>query len=342
MAITTPSSIQISKDYELLVPNMAAQPLKKALENLNFLWKWHRPAVVDVCPTMDTTIGRHTLVYPIMPSADGLRHTFEIRLMPSNTSTCQITVDYTTNYTGGGTAWVNIYTVNPATTAATLLTRSDTNLTIPATAVALRFDFNAAAGTIAPQHILVYPAPNAPSAGIKASGFIPFDDGMLTATGAPVHTEILNRCKLSAMKLLRDRKQQVISFLQKEGGTPWITCPSDKPPIQANAVYQSFQDLPAVRLFFPFQGPDVTIDLRVLADVDAGGTADLVRVRQLGVTNANAVTFDASGSIESGTLGLHLQGSGLERYADLAIAARTTAGNHTRLRAVGGWWTPGD
>ncbi len=282
------------------------------------------------------------MVYPISPSLDNLRHNFEIRLVPSDTSTCQIVVDYTTSYTGGGTTWVNVYSVNPATTASSLLTRVDTNLTIPSDAVALRFDFQAAAGTIDPQHILVYPAPADAAPGIKSSGFIPFDSGMLTTTGAPIHTELINRCKRSAVALLRDRQQQVISFLQKESGTPWTDCPSDKSIIQAAAVYQTFQDLPAVRVFFPFQGPDITINLLVLADVSAGATQGLIRVRQLEVPNANAAILDASGSIESATLLLHLQGNGLERYADISIAAKTTAGNHTRLRAISAYWRPGE
>lgn len=340
--ITTPSTIQVTPATGLLVPPMAAQPLRRALENLNYLYKWHRPPLVDVCPTCATAGGRGTFVYPIAPSADGLRYNFEHRIMPSNNSTCAITVDYTTAYAGGATAWTNIYASNPATTANTLLTQQDNAQTVPANAVALRVDYQAAAGTIAPQHLLVYPAPDAPTAGIKACGFRPFDDGMLTATGAPVHTELVNRCKLSALAVLRDRRQQALTFLQVETGTPWIVCPSDKGTILSGALYEAFNDLPPVRLFLPYQGPDVQLTVAVLADVDAGGTAGLVRVHQVNHPQGEEVTFAADGAINTANLTVHLSGSGTDRYADLAIGAKCTHGNKTRLRAVSAYWRPGD
>lgn len=339
MAITTPAGIQISKDYQLLVPAMAKQPLQRALENLNYLWKFHRPALVDVCPNVDLARGGHTMVYPIAPSADGLRYDFEHRIMPTANSNCAITVDYTTAYAGGGTDWVNIYAVNPATTANTLLTHNDASLVIPATAVALRVDYLVAAGNIAPQHILIHPAPSNAVAGIQASGFTPFDNGLLVGqTGAPVHTEYLNRCKISALSLLRDRRQQVLSFLQRDAGVPWSPCPPAAPVVD----YTQFQDLPAVRVFLPFQGPDATIAISALADVDAGGTANLISVRQVGVPDANQATFAANGAINTANLVLHLQGQGLDRYADLAIGAKITASNNTYLRAVSAYWRPGD
>jgi len=341
MPITTPTGIQISKQDQILVPAMAKQPLQRALENLNYLWKFHRPALVDVCPNIDISLGRsiHTLVYPITPSADGLRYDFEHRIVPTATSTCNITVDYTTAYAGAGTVWVNIYAVAAlATVANTLLTRNDASLVIPATAVALRVDYFAAAGDIAPQHILIHPAPSNAVAGIQPSGFIPFHDGLLVGnTGAPVHTEFLNRCKISSLSLLRDRRQQVLSFLQCDAGVPWTECPG------ANAVdYTEFQDIAPVRLFFPHQWPTVTISIHALADVSAGATPDLIRVRQVAAPNAAQAIFAASGAIVTANLTLQLQGQGLERYADVAIGAKRTVGNSTRLRAISGYWRPGD
>ena len=48
MSITTPAAIQVSTPGQLLVPSMLAQPLQRALENLNYLWKWHRPPLVAI------------------------------------------------------------------------------------------------------------------------------------------------------------------------------------------------------------------------------------------------------------------------------------------------------
>jgi len=327
MAITTPAGIQITSTSGLMLPTMGKQPLQRALENLNYLWKFHRPPLVDVCLNPSTT--RDYFVIPIMPSADGLDYTAVHRLMPTNTTTCNITIDYCTAYTGGGTTWHNLLNINPATTAATLLTRSDT-ITIPSTAVALRIYYDPAAGTIFPHHLLVYPSPGDAVAGIKAgSGFVPFDDGLLNgATGAPVHTEHLNRCKLSTLAVLRDRRQNCLSMVQRDSSDPL-----------AKRTVESWGGLPVVRAFFPFQGDTVTIDLRVLADVSAGGTAGLIRVSQVG---GQAVTFAANGAIQSDTLTLTLQGDGPLKYADIEIACKATTGHTTKPRAIMGFWRPTD
>lgn len=342
VAILTPSTLQVTSQAGLLVPAMAADPLRTALQNLNYLWRQYRPPLVDLCPNVAVTGGRAKLVYPIWPSQDGIKYNVEHRLMPSWTTTATITVDYCTSYTGGTTTWTNLATSSTATTANVLLTKLDNGLVIPANAVALRFDYQVALGTCAAEHVLVYPAADACTVGIKPSGFVPFDDGMLAVAGAPIHTELLNRCKRSTLAIVRDRRQQVLSFGQVETGTTWTVCPPDKAPIDAPASYEQFRDLPAVRIWLPYQGPTVVVALRVLADVDAGATADLIRVRQLGVQDAQSISFSASGAIVSGTLRLNLQGQGLSRYADIAIAARRTTGNSTRLRAVSAYWTPGD
>src|SRR3989304_2718846 len=109
MAITTPAGIQITSTSGLMLPTMGKQPLQRALENLNYLWKFHRPPLVDVCLNPSTT--RDYFVIPIMPSADGLDYTAVHRLMPTNTTKCNITIDYCTASTGGGTTWDNLRTI---------------------------------------------------------------------------------------------------------------------------------------------------------------------------------------------------------------------------------------
>lgn len=341
MTITTPGSIQVTDDSVLIVPSMAAEPLQTALENLNYLWKWHRPPLVDVCPTLDSTAGagRWTVIVPIIPSADGIRYAFQARLMPSATSTLTITVDYAT--TASMSSWTNIYSSTPGTTAATLLTHTDSDMVIPATAVALRLDYQVAAGTLYLHHVLVVPGPADAAAGITASGFVPFDDGLLSLTGAPIHTELLDRVKLSTLAVLRDRRQNAFSFCQKSSGTPVVV-----------ATNTTFGGLPVVRAWFPYQGPTVQVEWRVLADVSAGGTTGLIQVKQVGHPKGEIRTFGASGSIESGSqvvagggtstdpMTLHLQGTGAMRYADLELSAKATSGNSTYLRAAMAWWRP--
>lgn len=340
MAITAPATLQVSKEWQLALPKMAQQPLRRVLEDLNHLWKFHSPPLASVCYTAAPTLGRAVrFVIPITPSTDGLEHTVEHRLLPSATSNCQIDVDYTTSYAGGGTVWVNIYGVNPATTAATLLTQVDTGKTIPATARALRVTYTPAAGNVTLHHLLVYPRPTAaPAVGIKTSGFIPFDDGLLThADRAPVHTEWLNRLRKSAVALLRDRRQNCLSFVQEEATA------NTRVVITATA----FVAFPRVRVYFPGQtSKSLTVEVKILATVSAGATASLVMVQQVpsfGTPDATkSATFAADNAINSATLTLWLEGDGLGRFADLEISAKATAGNSTYLLAVMATWKPGD
>ena len=345
MTITTNGSVAVTGDSALLVPAMAATPLQTALENLNYLYKWHRPALVDYCPTADDLQTRNTFVIPIIPSVDGMRYTFQHRLVAANTSTVAIKVEYTT--TAAMTVWSSIYTdAAVATTAATLLVNSKADQVIPADAVALRVDYDMAAGFLYCHQILVLPGPAAPTAGILTSGFVLFDDGMLAAAGAPVHTELVNRCKLSTLAVLRDRYQCAFSFGQKDGAV-LIPTPSFLPPADTD-----WFALPTVRAWFPWQGPDVTVEWRALATVSGGATTSLVRVRQVNVTNGEVRVFAADGAIQAGAqivagggvstdaMTLHLQGDGAMRYADLELSGRATAGNQTSVRAAFAFWRP--
>jgi len=334
--ITTTSAIQFVTDGELYVPPMAAQPLKTALENLNYLWKWHRPPLVDLCPTRNVAADRGFVAHiPIRPSADGLSYTFETRILPFATSTCTVKIEYCTTYAGAGTTWTNLATTaGIATTAHTHLTHTDASLTIPAAAVALRLTVTAAgSGYLRVDHFLVYPTPVAPVAGIASgSGFVPFDDGLLGAAGAPIHTELINRCKLSAVAVTRDRWQMAVSFVQQAESTVAYPCSGST----------TWTALPPMRVYLPGQ-TNGHLYLHVLATVDAGATADLVRIRQIGVAGGLAATFNADETLDANGFDVFVQRPGeLGAYVDLEIACRNTAGNTTSLRTVVGFWRPND
>jgi len=333
--ITTPTGIQISGSSQLWLPAMAQEPLKTALENLNYLMQWHRPPLVSWCYTNHEALTRSsTYIVPVMPSVDGLRYNLEHRFVCSNAAqSVTVTVDETATYAGstGGTTWSNLYSqvVVSSSTAGGLTTHEKTAQPINTTTTALRITLGApGAGDRTDHHLLCYPAPDAPSAGIKTSGATPFDDGLITHPDlAPLHTEWLNRCKKTAVAVLTDRKQMCLSFGQDETNQPyqWST-------------KSTFQALPAARIWLPNQGPTCTIDLRVLGTVAAGVATGLIEVRQVGGKTA---TFNASGSIESGTLELKMKGEGLMTYADVEVAVSRTPGNTTKLLAISGYYTPG-
>ncbi len=338
MAITTPSDIIISSASQLWLPSMAQEPLKTALENANYLMRWHQPPLASVCFTAENALTRSSIyIVPVMPSADALRYSLEHRLVCTNASqSVTVTVDETATYAGAGTSWSNIYSqaVTTSSTAGGLTTHTKSNQPIAATTTALRVTYTApAAGSRNDHHVLVYPSPSAPSAGIQPSGAVPFDDGLIThGDEAAIHTEWINRCKTTAVAILTDRKQNALSFCQDETNQLH----------QWNSKGTDFYPLPPGRVWFPNQGPTVTLDLRVLGKVDGGANTDLLRVRQVGVPGAKTVTFNADETIKSGTLEVKLQGSGLMTYADLELAVKRTTGNKTRLMSAMAFWTPGD
>ncbi len=334
MAIVTPAGVGIVPQWQMLLPQMVAQPLQTALRNLNYLHKYHQPALVTACVTSDPLLTRASEYHvPIIPSADGLRYTFETRFVCSNaTQTVNVSLDYCTTYAGGATVWTNLTANNVITGGAgTLTTRTDANLTIPATAVALRWTLTApGAGSRTDHHLLCYPTPSDATATAYASGFRCFDDGLfLDADDAPVHTEWLNRCKSSASAVLRDRKQMAFSFVQEYRTDPRIIRSG------ATAIYSA---RPIGRAFFPNQAATATLDVRVIAGVSAGTTAGLVSLAQVGGAKT---AFAASGNIESGTLVVQFDGKGLLTGADLQFSFGNTAGNTTRPFAIVAFYTPG-
>lgn len=333
MAIVTPTDVGIVPQWQMLLPQMVAQPLQTALRNLNYLHRFHRPALVSAAVNADPLLTRASEYHvPVIPSADGIRYTFETRFLCSNaTQTVNVSLDYCTTYAGGATVWTNLTANNVVTGGAgTLTTRTDADLTVPATAVALRWTLTApGAGTRTDHHLLCYPTPAAPTATAYASGFRCFDDGLyLAANDAPVHTEWLNRCKASAAAIVQDRKQMAFSFVQEYRTAPRLTR-------NAGTLEGAF---PIGRAFFPNQKGTTDLAVRVIAGVSAGATAGLISLAQVGGAKT---ALAASGNIESGTLNVQINGNGLLSYADLQFWLKYTAGNTTRPWAIVAYYTPG-
>jgi len=341
MGITTPTKVQIAKEWELLLPDMGAQPLQKALENINYHWKHYRPAMTSAGMTADpalTRTGEYHWPVVVSQQTGGMRYSFEVRFVCSNASqNVTVSVDYTTAYVAGGASvWVAICSdvVVSNGTGGLLTTHQKADQAVPVTAVALRLQLTApAAGDRTDHHVLAWPTPAATSAGLQAGGFAPFDDTLL-ASGqlAAIHTEWINRCKASHVALLNDRAQNAYSFLQEYRTAPrW-----------RRTDVTSWTPLPPMRIWLPGQSGTVTLAVKAIAEVNAGATADLVRFRQVGIGGSGAsVLIAASGAIETAALLVQVQGSGLLSVVDVELALRTTAGNTTRVFAVMAWHTPG-
>lgn len=347
MAITTPTSLQVPSAYETMLPKMAKQPLLKLLEDLNYLYRYHRPPLASVCLTTAGALTRTAkFVIPIVPSADGIQYAFESRNLCSAACNLSLTIDYCETYAyNSGAPWTNIVDHTGAHALAIggagLSTQVDLAL-VPANATALRLSVAVDAGNVTPQHLLVYPAPDAPTVASYPSGFILFDDGLLSSgQHAPITTEHLNRCRVSPDAIRRDRWQNLYSWAQEE--------------VQANsrAVLNNlseFTHFPKVRCYLPGQaqaanqGVQVTVKAVVTTD-DATQTGSAVLIQDLSSGAGvyfNAETTTGTVTVQSATMSVAPQGQGLMRYVDLELSGLTATAQKTYIHSLMVFWRPGD
>lgn len=346
MAITTPTSLQVPSAYETMLPKMARQPLQKVLEDLNYLYCSHRPALASVCLSTAGAIARTTkFIIPITPSADGFKYGFESRIYCSTACNLSIVIDYCTAYSYDTSGpWTNIIDHTGvrliAVAGAGLVTQVDTGV-IPATAVALRLQFSVSAGNHTPHHFLTYPKPDAPTPTVYPSGFVLFDDGLLSSgQHSPIHTELLNRCKTSADVVRRDRWQCLFSWAQEE------------PQASAAVVLSNVNVLtafPRVRCWLPGQAltPAKNITVKVFAIVTTDDTSTgTAKVQLSQVETGNGIYFDAERAaavtLQSTTMQLATQGTDTMRYVELELSGMTAVTKKTYIHSLVVLWRPGD
>lgn len=332
MAVSTPTSISVTDATGLILPTMAAEPLGTALRNGNYLYIRHAPQLVSVCP-ISTWAGTrtHTYIVPILPSADALPYLFAHRLLPAYNGTADVTVEWAATMAG---PWTAIY---PATATAAMTSgtwhRHEHTTTIPAAARLLRVTY-AVGGDCIVGHILAVPnvdvtaVPFVSPWGQTASGFRVFDDALLAGVaGAPVNTEMLDRCRRNAVRVLRDRYQMAFSVVQDSTATARYRSPSPgagKKMLLGHARMW----IPALR-----GGAKGTLDVRAVASVDgAGATADLVIVQ----VGKKSLTLAADGTLQSGTI----QVTG--ELNDVRVRVNDNGTDNTSLLACVGLWRPGD
>ena len=331
-----PGDLSIVKASQYLAPPADEQPLRTILKNANWLYAKYQPPLVNVVWTAITIADRATqFVVPIIPSADGLTYTFrhmvEAHAFTPTNQPLSVTVE---EWVGG--AWSSLestgYTVSA--TDSTWITYSH-NDTINAAATMLRVSYDRQnSSEYQPGSLLVYPNPGAVGAGRKASGFWPFDNGLLTAAGAPLNVEHHNRASRNAAAVLADRAQMVASFAQ-ESTPSHVRWTSATTPI-ADGQWVKIGHAVAT---FPGQR-DPQVQVRALGSVSAGATDDLIMLRQVG---GDAVVLDADAAVDSGTLTLDLDNGGTDgARAELELYVRDTSGNTTYLHACCAFWVKGE
>lgn len=335
MTITTNTTLAITPDDGFTTPLMDQNPLLAALRNSNHLYRSFAPPAASVAP-LDGPLSRASTsyVFPVRPSADGIGYSLWHRLKPGATGTVDIKVETNTG-TDPTTGWSTAY--GPTTTASMtsgVWATVNHSVTIGATVRMLRVTYSAL-GSVSPlllSHLLLSPAPGAPTSGLKACGFLPFDEALLTDTSAPVCTEMLDRAQANAYALLYDRTQMVASLVQPYDTAPaWLghaAGPSWGPDWPMRLGRGS--------LCLPWQ-TKATVEVQALAFVSGGSVDALIEV----VIGGRVVMLDASGQLVTSTEQIELTG-GHDSSATVQVRVRSTVGNTTYLAAMAIIWRPGD
>ena len=340
MTITAPATMHIIPHGDFIQPAMGASSLLKVLENANHAYLYHQPALVSACFSagrgIDPTLS--TFIVPVLPSADGLEYGIAHTFIADTIGTLTRTV-YSNTGTDPSTGWSLVGADSSATAAGVRGFVDDGPYVIPSNTTMLKVTYAHGSDKWSPHHLLVYPKPSSLAAGLKSSGFYPFDDGLIShASGdASIHTEWLNRCKVNALALMSDRRQCAVSFLDDYDFREMV-CGE-----YSHASYTGSQTflLPTARVHIQGRGPQVVIDLKVVASVDGGATANLIRVQQKGMpggaSNAAPAFFAADGQLQSGQITVDCGLVDAGAYADLEIAVIATSGQKTRLHSLVGF-----
>lgn len=211
MTITTTTDFDVIPQDEFVQPLMLKTPIKTILENCNWLYRNHQPPLLSVVYTAKEDIPREDQVFEFgtSPSVDGFVYRFQ-HTIHTTTVGQTMEVEVEEYYSA---AWHTVYTQTATSVDDGTITFARDGA-INALTTRLRFTFSAGASDYIPLSSLVRPYPDAAIAGIKASGFIPFDDGMINTAQTPIHTEILNRVKDNVVSIIGDRKVCVLSFAQ--------------------------------------------------------------------------------------------------------------------------------
>ena len=333
MTITYPSAYSITPLGALISPEMDAAPVSTAMANANAAYQLHTPSIATHVYTADPDLTRQARFrVPLKPSADDLSYTFR-HIVRTGTGTTSVTITIEEQTSGGG--WSTIYGPTATAVSASSVEDITTTATIDPLTDEVRITYDRSTDPTTYDSVTIYPAANSPSARTDA-GFWPYDDGLLTASGAPINTELVNRPVRNVRAVLGDRAQCVLSFAQEDESTSganvrWDLTDSSTP----GGEWQTFGIVTASTPFWP-DGREITV--AALCSVDGGTTSERVRVRTLG---GGGVLLDGDGNVNRGTLVCKVNEPGtLAASVTLIVEARAASARKTWLHAVTGWYLP--
>jgi hypothetical protein len=280
----------ISPDELVHVP-YGASPLSKLGENINHLYRYHSPALVNLAlvNTGSATASSRTYIFAMPASTDAeppsatTNYRMEVHGFTDQSTTLtaqlwyqagQSTSTWSTAFSASGTVngdgWVR-------GTGALLTTVTHGKLVI-----------SAAAGNIVPHCVIIYPQAPLPQPTVKTDdGFIPYVSTVLeSVTGAGIHREMLNRFRENVRVILRSRRQAVFGYVDTETATHRFTNTNNSSAL----VAVTGAHLPGQR------GATITVRYRITGT--AGGTSNKVYLAELGGETV-ALTVDDTDRTET-------------------------------------------
>ncbi len=311
MSRPTPAGYTIENPAAFVLPPFAKSPIENALNNVNAAWLYHTPPLVQCLPADDygsTETAGATYLIPVTPSADALPYRFKVAADASITLTRTYYVSSDTTLSGA--TYTSIGTATGSTGGDGIV--SDGTYTIPANTTHLKIVL-AAATTCFPQAILIYPEPATVPEGEQASGFVAYETDALNDSGAPLHKELFDRCRKSALAVWHDRKQNCFSLVANSAPD------EDEGENHVAAVLSTVtRTAPKGRVRLPGYAAATRFSIKAIAETSAGTVSGAITVSITGEDSAS-VTLDASGAVVSTSATVTPAGAGLAAYVDVSV-----------------------
>ena len=212
MAITVPTDwTHITKGQLVGHVPAAIEPVNTLAQRTHYIYRNHTPPIFTGVIWCAMT-SAHEAYFPVSPSADGLSYVVSVWISTAGADTYGLQVYTTPDSATASATWTAVGSDSEAIASATFSELTAT-VTIAAATKFVRIAVASTGTNSQITGVTIYPAAtNTPSA-TNASGFFAFDDGFL-GTGAPIHTEYLNRCIQNTAAVYKDRKWIVFSFVQ--------------------------------------------------------------------------------------------------------------------------------
>ena len=290
-------SITIGTEYVALPPaafvspNIGPTPFNTLAVQANTLYALHAPPLVSVMPSRIPATADANFTCAIFPSADGMRYFVTVTVWTADVGTIDLSIAVSDSV---GASW-SILDFTTLATSSSFATW-ETSFAIAADRRHIRIiGENCLDGVSAPMdwfcsHFMACPYPDTSEPPFAApfavpSGFKVWDDALLTATGGPLSTEMVERIHSNSYSVLRDRHMCVASFCQEEGPLALIQSNDDEVLIGV------------CKIDLPNQGPYAL--LRMAARMTTSGSGAVPDFPLRAVIGDWSVKFTGTGELET-------------------------------------------